>query len=176
MEQDDKMNVQLQDKGVHPILILQKDETNGVTRAVDISFNGHNEVHKSHEVDTLLEKYEGARGLALLVKMWMYSVDLKQTWPKPCLSSHAWMLLVIEYMHTSTETKRIEVSEECFFEWFLEQYSPDQPWSIGKRKPPFEFEADNVARLVQKAERALICKKVEEARQNIKARLVPWST
>jgi DNA polymerase sigma len=168
----DRFNVQRIDNAEHPILKLQKDNSEGVPWHVDISFNGHNEVHKSHEIDMLLGKYEGARGLALLVKTWMYSVGLRKYWPNPpCLTSHAWMLLVIEYM--SMEAKR---SEAGFFKWFLARYLPENPWTIGERRPPFEFEADNVAEKVCIKERQLICIQATKALKNITAGQLPWST
>jgi hypothetical protein len=156
----------------HPRLVVQKDNANGVPSHVDISFDGHLEVHKSREVGKLLDQHKGGRPLALLVKTWMYAVRLKRPHPEqPCLSSHAWMLLVIEYMSRGGEQ-----SERGFFEWFLNRCpASDACWQIGKAQRPFEFERENVARAVQERERQDIRGAATEAIAALERDEVPWA-
>jgi hypothetical protein len=171
----ERINVMSQFEGNHPILMVQKDQRNGMPCAVDISFDGHLAIHKSHEVAKLLDDRPGARSLAVLVKQWVAAADLKRTSGQhPCLSSHAWMLLVIEYMSTGA-TQTADRSELGFFKWIVASYDDRTPWIIGAGRHPFEFERENVAQAVGTAARADIKKKAEEAIAMLNQGKEPWS-
>ena len=171
----ERMNVIPQFEGKHPILMVQKDQRNGVPCAVDISFDGHLAIHKSHEVAKLLDGRPGARSLAVLVKQWVAAVGLKRTSGQhPCLSSHAWMLLVIEYMSAGA-TRTADRSELGFFKWIIASYDDRTPWIIGAGRHPFEFERENVAQAVGTTARADIKEKVEEAIAMLNQGKEPWS-
>jgi hypothetical protein len=160
------LSVREQFEGQHPILIVQKDQTESVPYDVDISFDGHLAVHKSHKVGLLLTEHPGARSLARLVKEWARQTKIKGP---VYLSSHAWMLLVIRYMSVGGER-----SDLGFFEWFVQSYPSDRPWSLGNGQRPFEFEAENVAQSVQLKGKDEISKKVELATVNLQEGRVPW--
>ena len=162
------MNVRAQFEGKHPILIVQKDTPHGVPYDVDISFNNHLAVHKSHEVGRLLAEHLGAHSLAKLVKEWARHVQIKGP---TYLASHAWMLLIIQYMASSSG----ERSEVGFFAWFFREFPPDKPWTVGNGRSPFEFESENVAQRVEEEQRVEIRERVRLASANLEQGELPWS-
>lgn len=129
--------------GAHPILNLQLDTPNGVHHAVDISFNGHEVIHKSCMVKESLRgvSHDGkATELCRLVKNWAYTHGLNNT-REGFLSSHGWMLLVITYAHSrSSGNASSSPSELGFFQWLQATFTEDMCWVIGAGKPPVEME------------------------------------
>jgi hypothetical protein len=157
-----------------PVLKVQKDSSSGMPFHVDISFNNHSAVHKSHVLRELFDGLPGASGLALLVKMWKLKVGL--TGPD-YLSSHGWMLLVARFCSEALlVASEVDASEVDFFKWFVQTYPSDTEWTIGAREPPWEFEKDNVARCVVPKAKHAIVNAARVAIQNGGLACVPWPT
>jgi len=154
----------------HPILVVQKDPAKRVPFSVDISFEGHEAIHKSFEVKLRFERFEGRKAfdLAMLVKRWASNVKLKGG---GCWTSHGWMLLVIMYMSNATRSS----SPQGFFEWFLKTFPRSLSWEIGVGKAPVEFEPDNVALYARlQSDKLKIHDKVKEAIEKMKTGTLPW--
>ena len=156
----------------HPILVVQKDATQGIGFDVDISFAGHLEIHKSHKVKQRFQKSEdrSAFKLALLVKTWATKCNMKSK--DGFLTSHAWMLLVIRYMHCSANIPVVG-----FFTWFAEEYpTSTDKWVIGNGDAPLDFEPNNAAELVTSEKRDFIHARVCEAIKDVRHQKLPWAS
>lgn len=157
----------------HPILVVQKDIASRIAFNVDISFDGHEAIHKSCMVRDRFERISCKRAfdLALLVKRWASKTQLKGN---GCWTSHGWMLLVVMYFDPERRTKGHSVLG--FFEWFVSSFQPDTRWVIGAGEKPVEFEQSNVAELANSSSnKANIHSKVKGAIRAMKAGALPWT-
>jgi hypothetical protein len=153
-----------------PILKVQKDLPGGIPFHVDISFNNHSAVHKSHALHEFLQEYPGADDLALLVKLWAANCGFRGP---PYLSSHGWMLVVARFCY---EVGKGHYNEVAFFEWFQKTFPADKPWVLGMRAPPFEDEEGNPADRVDKGTRKQIVDAAARAVRNLGKKRVPWAS
>ena len=172
-----KLNVVPILETAHPILVVQKHETEGICFDVDISFAGHSEIHKSHEVKRLLlradQEGRSAFKLALLIKKWAAEWNMKSK--NGFLSSHAWMLLVILYTTSRNPPDTANASALGFFEWFIDKYPRREAWEIGSGIPPLEFEVKNAAAWVGVDMRSKIADAASSARDNLSKHELPWA-
>ena len=161
--------------GRHHHLEVQKDVARGICFDVDISFAGHIEIHKSHEVKRCFMdvdvKGRFAFKLPLLVKVWATKCNMKSK--SGFLSSHAWMLLVIR--HTTSDPAKASVVG--FFEWFTSNYAPGRlDWVIGKGDAPLAFEQENAAAWVDIGKRRFIHGAACAALRDLLHDKVPWTS
>ena len=150
-----------------PILKVQKDPSSGVHFHIDVSVNNHSAVHKSRRLRDLLANIPGAQELAFLVKMWTCYGKLQGP---GFLSSHGWMLLVVEFCSQPLSSK----NEIAFFSWFIQEYPCDGDWTIGAREWPCDFEEDNVALNVKADKKKTLVRAALKAIERLRDKDVPW--